>query len=72
MVVANTPQLSRWTAIHLLFYFTMLFVKLQQNKNLISVYHRYAIKNTEIADYLVFEDNILRQGFNGKIIELNW
>lgn len=38
------------------------------NMNLISMYHRYAIKNNEIADYLVYEDNILKQGFNGKII----
>lgn len=38
------------------------------NKNLVSMYHRYAIKNNEIADYLVYEDNALKQGFNGEII----
>lgn len=39
------------------------------NKNLVSMYHRYAIKNNEIADYLVYEDNALKQGFNGEIIK---
>lgn len=38
------------------------------NMNLISMYHRYAIKNNEIADYLVYENNVLKQGFNGNII----
>lgn len=36
--------------------------------NLISMYHRYAIKNNEIADYLVYENNVLKQGFNGNTI----
>ena len=38
------------------------------NMNLISMYHRYAIKNNEIADYLVYDNNTLKQGFNGNII----
>lgn len=38
------------------------------NLHLVSMYHRYAIKSTQIADYLVFENNQLRQGFNGDII----
>lgn len=42
-----------------------------KNLNLVSMYHRYAIKNNEIADYLVYENNELKQGFNGKIIKLN-
>lgn len=33
------------------------------NKNLVSIYHRYAIKNNEIADYLVYEGDTIRQGF---------
>lgn len=41
------------------------------NMNLISMYHRYAIKNNEIADYLVYENNVLKQGFNGKRIDIN-
>lgn len=41
------------------------------NKNLISMYHRYAIQNNQIADYLVYEDNILKQGFNGEVIKNN-
>lgn len=40
------------------------------NMNMISLYHRYAIKNNEIADYLVYENNILKQGFNGEEIIL--
>jgi len=40
------------------------------NLNIISVYHRYAIKNNDIADYLVYENNELKQGFNGNVIEL--
>lgn len=39
------------------------------NLKLISVYHRYAIRNSEIADYLVFENNQLKQGFNGEVIK---
>lgn len=38
------------------------------NLKLVSMYHRYAIKNTEIADYLVYEDNHIKQGFSGEII----
>lgn len=41
------------------------------NNNLISMYHRYAIKNNEIADYLVYENNVLRQGFSGNTIIYN-
>lgn len=37
---------------------------------LISMYNRHAIKNNEIADYLVYENNILKQGFNGNKIEI--
>lgn len=40
-----------------------------QNLMMISLYHRYAIRNNEVADYLVYENNILRQGFNGNIIK---
>lgn len=40
------------------------------NLNLISMYHRYAIKNNEILDYLVFENNQLKQGFNGKTLSM--
>lgn len=39
-----------------------------KNKNFISMYHRYAIKNNEKADFLVYENNHLKQGFNGNII----
>lgn len=38
------------------------------NLKLVSMYHRYAIQNNEIADYLVYENNHLKQGFNGEII----
>ena len=41
------------------------------NMNLISMYHRYAIKNNEIADYLVYENNVLKQGFNGERIDID-
>lgn len=40
------------------------------NKNLISLYRRHAIKNNDISDYLVYENNKLKQGFNGSIIDL--
>lgn len=40
------------------------------NMNLVSMYHRYAIKNNEIADYLVYENNVLKQGFNGNKISI--
>lgn len=39
-----------------------------KNMNFISMYHRYAIKNNEKADFLVYENNHLKQGFNGNII----
>lgn len=39
-----------------------------ENLRLISMYHRYAIKNSEIADYLVYENNSIKQGFSGKVI----
>lgn len=38
------------------------------NNMIISMYHRYAIRNNEIADYLVYEDNHIKQGFSGKVI----
>lgn len=41
-----------------------------KNISLISLYHRYAIRSNEVSDMLVYEDNILRQGFNGEIINL--
>lgn len=41
-----------------------------QNCSLISAYHRYAIKSNQISDYLVYENNILKQGFNGEPIGL--
>lgn len=41
-----------------------------QNCSLISAYHRYAIKSNQISDYLVYENNVLKQGFNGKPIDL--
>ena len=40
------------------------------NFRLVSMYHRYAIKNSEIADYLVYENNQLKQGFSGEILEI--
>ena len=39
------------------------------NLNLISVYHRHAIKSTNIDSYLVYENNMLRTGFNGDYVE---
>lgn len=39
------------------------------NLNLISIYHRHAIKSTNIDSYLVYENNRLRAGFNGDYIE---
>lgn len=42
------------------------------NMNLISMYHRYAIRNNEVADYLVYEDNNLKQGFSGHIIDITY
>ena len=44
------------------------FLYRADNMNLISMYHRYAVKNNKISDYLVFEDNHIKQGFNGKIL----
>lgn len=35
---------------------------------LVSMYHRYAIKNDEIADCLVYENNHIKQGFNGIVL----
>lgn len=39
-----------------------------KNMNFVSMYHRYVIKNNEKADFLVYENNHLKQGFNGNII----
>lgn len=44
------------------------YLYLTKMYTLLSVYHRYAIKNSSIADYLVYDNNILRQGFTGQII----
>lgn len=41
-----------------------------QNLKLISAYHRYAIKSNQISDYLIYENNILKQGFNGEKIDI--
>lgn len=46
------------------------YLYLSQNNNMISLYHRYAIKNTEIEDYLVYENDKLKQGFNGPEIDI--
>lgn len=40
------------------------------NMNLVSIYYRCALLNNQIADYLVYDNNILKQGFNGNIIEI--
>ena len=40
------------------------------NLNLISVYHRHAIKSTNIDSYLVYENNKLRVGFNGDFVDI--
>lgn len=40
------------------------------NMNFVSMYRRHAIKNNQISDYLVYENNELKQGFNGNKIEL--
>lgn len=42
-----------------------------KNMKMLSLYHRFAVKGSSISDYLVYEDNILKQGFNGKPIELD-
>lgn len=41
------------------------------NCNMISVYHRHALRNTEVVSYLVYENNKLRIGFNGEFIDLD-
>ena len=38
------------------------------NLSLLSMYHRHAIKNNCISDYLVFEDNHIKQGFSGNCL----
>lgn len=38
------------------------------NLNLLSIYYRHTLKNTEIADFLVYEDNHIMQGFNGNML----
>lgn len=45
------------------------YLYMASNFKLISMYHRYAIQNNNISDYIVYEDNQLKQGFNGQIIE---
>lgn len=44
------------------------YLYLASNMNLVSMYHRYAIKSGSISDYLVFEGNHIRQGFGGDIL----
>lgn len=44
------------------------FLYRAENMNLISMYHRYAVKNNKISNYLVFENNHIMQGFNGKVL----
>ena len=38
-----------------------------KNMNLLSLYHRHAIKNDTVADYLVYKNNHIQQGFKGKM-----
>lgn len=38
-----------------------------KNMNLLSLYHRHAINNNTVADYLVYRNNHIQQGFSGKI-----
>jgi molybdenum cofactor biosynthesis enzyme MoaA len=38
------------------------------NLRAVSVYHRYAVGNSKIADYLVYENNHIKQGFSGEIL----
>lgn len=45
------------------------YLYMASNFKLVSMYHRYAIQNDRISDYLVYEDNQLKQGFNGQVIE---
>lgn len=40
------------------------------NMNLISIYHRHAIKSSNIDSYLVYENNKLRVGFNGDFVDI--
>ena len=35
---------------------------------LLSIYHRFAMESSSISDYLVYENNHIKQGFNGKIL----
>ena len=35
---------------------------------LLSIYHRFAMESSSISDYLVYEDNHIKQGFNGEIL----
>lgn len=46
------------------------YLYLANNMKIISMYHRHAIKNNCIADYLVYDNNIIKQGFSGKEIIL--
>jgi len=41
-----------------------------ENQHLISIYHRHAVKSTNITSYLVYENNRLRAGFNGEQVEV--
>jgi hypothetical protein len=38
------------------------------NKGLLSLYYRHAVKSATIADYLVYENNHITQGFSGKML----
>jgi molybdenum cofactor biosynthesis enzyme MoaA len=41
-----------------------------KNKRFVSMYHRYALDNKSVADYLVYENNILKQGFSGEDLKI--
>ena len=44
------------------------FLYIAKDMRLISIYHRYAVANKSISDYLVYENNHIKQGFSGKEI----
>ena len=46
------------------------YLYLSDNMHLVSMYYRCAIENNCIADYLVYDNNVLKQGFNGTTISI--
>ena len=46
------------------------YLYLADNMHLVSMYYRCAIENNCIADYLVYDNNVLKQGFNGATISI--